>query len=441
MFTRKDLVRLIVPLIIEQVLAATIGIADTLMVASVGEVAVSGVSLVDSINILLLQVFAALSTGGAIVAAQYLGREDAENANRAARQLMVVTTLVAAGLGAVCLAVGPAILHLLFGSAEQAVMQSAQTYFWLSALGYPLIAIYNVSAALFRVQGNSRISMFAALVMNVTNIGFKALLIFVFRMGVAGAALGSLIARMCGTALLLFFLRNPHNRLHLDTLRGFRFDREMIRNILRLGIPNGLENGIFHIGKIIVAGLIASFGTVAIAANAVSNSILTMSQMPGSALGLAMVTVIGQCVGARDYPLAKKYMFGLTGVSYALMAALNLLMIFFLPPVIGCFGLSEETARAAWEVCVVCCIGNALIWPASFTLPNGLRAANDVKVTMIVSVLSMWIFRVGFSYILGAWLGMGLLGTWLAMIIDWVARAVVFTVRTMGGKWQYIKGV
>ena len=268
MFTRKDLVRLIVPLIIEQVLAATIGIADTLMVASVGEVAVSGVSLVDSINILLLQVFAALSTGGAIVAAQYLGREDAENANRAARQLMVVTTLVAAGLGAVCLAVGPAILHLLFGSAEQAVMQSAQTYFWLSALGYPLIAIYNVSAALFRVQGNSRISMFAALVMNVTNIGFNALLIFVFRMGVAGAALGSLIARMCGTALLLFFLRNPHNRLHLDTLRGFRFDREMIRNILRLGIPNGLENGIFHIGKIIVAGLIASFGTVAIAANA-----------------------------------------------------------------------------------------------------------------------------------------------------------------------------
>lgn len=313
MFTRRDLVRLIIPLIIEQVLAATVGIADTFMVSSVGEAAVSGVSLVDSINLLLLNVFAALSTGGSIVASQYLGREDQPSANAAAKQLLTVTTLVSFGLVAVCMPGSKFILHALFGSADAAVMGNAEVYFLLSALSYPFMAVYNACAALFRAQGNSKISMMAALVMNIVNISFNALFIYGLRLGAAGAALGSLIARGVSAAFLLAVLCHHNNRIYLDELKKLEWHPAMIKSILRIGVPNGLENSMFHIGKLMVAGLITTFGTVAIAANAVGNSVMTMSQMPGAAVSLAMVTVVGQCVGAGEFPQAKKYMLGLVG--------------------------------------------------------------------------------------------------------------------------------
>ena len=436
MFTRRDLVRLIIPLIIEQVLAATVGIADTFMVSSVGEAAVSGVSLVDSINLLLLNVFAALSTGGSIVASQYLGREDQPSANAAAKQLLTVTTLVSFGLVAVCMPGSKLILHALFGSADAAVMGNAEVYFLLSALSYPFMAVYNACAALFRAQGNSKISMMAALVMNIVNISFNALFIYGLRLGAAGAALGSLIASGVSAAFLLAVLCHHNNRIYLDELKKLEWHPTMIKSILRIGVPNGLENSMFHIGKLMVAGLITTFGTVAIAANAVGNSVMTMSQMPGAAVSLAMVTVVGQCVGAGEFPQAKKYMLGLVGAAHGMNLLLNLILIFALHPIIGLFGLSAATAEAAWQICLVCALGNILFWPMSFALPNGLRAANDVKYTMITSVVSMWVFRVIFSYILGRYLGMGLLGVWVAMIIDWVFRAAMFMARLLRGRWM-----
>ncbi|RGX55536.1 MULTISPECIES: MATE family efflux transporter [Anaerotruncus] len=436
MFTRRDLFNLIVPLVIEQILNATIGIADTVMVAQVGQVAVSGVSLVDSINLLLNSIFAALATGGAIVAAQYLGREDRENANIAAKQLLMVTTGAGLLVGAVCLIGKAPILYALFGSAESAVMQNAQTYFWISALTYPLIALYNVGAALFRVQGNSRVSMLAALIMNIINISLNALFIFGFHMGVAGAALGSLAARAFAAVFLMFLLHKGEHRIHLEWEQGIRLDGRMVKNILRLGIPNSLENSMFHIGKILVAGLITSFGTVALAANAVSNSILAMAQIPGAAVGLAMITVVGQCVGARDFLAAKSYTIKLMGVSYGLMIGCNLLVFFLLNPIIACFALPAETAEIAWEISALACVMDCIAWPLSFTLPNGLRAANDVRFTMTTSILSMWIFRVGFSYFLGQYLGWGVFGVWAAMCIDWIFRSAVFTVRFVRGRWM-----
>lgn len=436
MFTRRDLVRLIIPLIIEQVLAATVGIADTFMVSSVGEAAVSGVSLVDSINLLLLNVFAALSTGGSIVASQYLGREDQPSANAAAKQLLTVTTLVSFGLVAVCMPGSKFILHGLFGSADAAVMGNAEVYFLLSALSYPFMAVYNACAALFRAQGNSKISMMAALVMNIVNISFNALFIYGLRMGVAGAALGSLIARGVSAAFLLAVLCHQNNRIYLDELKKLEWHPAMIKSILRIGVPNGLENSMFHIGKLMVAGLITTFGTVAIAANAVGNSVMTMSQMPGQAVSLAMVTVVGQCVGAGEFRQAKRYILGLVGAAHGMNLLLNLAVIAMLHPVIGVFGLSAATAEAAWQICLVCALGNILFWPMSFALPNGLRAANDVKFTMLTSVVSMWVFRVIFSYILGRWLGLGLLGVWVAMIIDWIFRAAVFMTRLLRGRWM-----
>ncbi len=435
-FSKGDLKRLILPLIVEQVLGATIGVADTLMVARCGEAAVSGVSLVDSINILMVQVFAALATGGAIVAAQFLGRDDDENANLAAKQLLLITGILSLVIMSACLAGRSGILSGLFGTAEQSVIENAKIYFLYSALSYPFISIYNAGAALFRSMGNSRVSMVAALVMNVLNICGNALMIFGFGMGVTGAAIASLFSRVVGAAMLLFLLRSQHNRICIDSLSNFGLHPPMVKNILQIGIPTGTEALIFQIGKLMVASFVTTFGTVAITANAVANSMMIFSQITGSAISLSMITVVGQCIGGGDYEQAKSYIFRLTGLSYLLMMLLNSLMMLSMKWIIALFALSAPTAGLAWQLSMLCCLFGILFWPASFTLPNGLRAANDVKFTMVISVLSMWLWRVGLGYLLGSAVGLGALGIWLGMGADWMFRMAVFTARFFSGKWR-----
>ena len=305
MFSRRDLWRLILPLVIEQLLAVTIGMADTVMVASVGEAAVSGISLVDSVNILLINIFSALATGGAIIAAQYIGREDRENACAAAKQLLLASTAVSLVIMAGCMFFQRPLLTLIFGQIEPLVMDNANTYFFLSALSYPFLAVYNSGAALFRSMNNSKISMVTSVGMNLINIAGNALTIYGFHMGVTGAGLSSLISRAAGAAAMLVLLQNPHNLIHIEHIWKPELRPRMIRNILQIGIPNGLENGMFQIGKILVQSLIASFGTAAIAANAVASSVASLAQIPGGAIGLGMITVVGQCVGARDYRQAR----------------------------------------------------------------------------------------------------------------------------------------
>ena len=266
-FTRKDIMRLILPLIVEQLLAVTIGMVDSVMVASCGEAAVSSVSLVDSINILLIQIFAALATGGAIVSSQYLGRQDTDSANKSAKQLLVVVAFFALCIGVICLFLNRHLLGWLFGDTEQAVMDNCVTYFFWSAISYPFIGVYNAGAALFRSMNNSRISMVTSLIMNVTNLIGNALLIYGFHMGVAGAAISTCFSRILGSVIVVCLLRRRNNVIYIDTFRGFRLNFQVIKNILFIGIPSGLENGVFQIGKILVQGLVASLGTAAIAAH------------------------------------------------------------------------------------------------------------------------------------------------------------------------------
>ena len=300
MFTRQALWRLILPLVLEQLLLVTVGMADTVMVSTVGEAAVSGISLVDQVNVLLIQIFAALATGGAVVASQYLGRRDRENACRSAKQLVYATFGMAVAIGALVLVLNRHILRLVFGNVEPDVMQAAETYFWLSALSYPMLALYNAGAALFRSMGNSRISLFASLIMNVINIGGNALLIYGLNWGVAGAATATLASRTVAGLMMMLLLRNRDNPIFLERLFHPEWNGGILKSILRVGVPNGLENGMFQIGKLLVAGLITTFGTSAIAANAICNNVGSMSNIPGSAIGLAMITVVGQCVGAKD---------------------------------------------------------------------------------------------------------------------------------------------
>lgn len=436
MFTRKDIVRLIIPLIIEQILAVTIGMADTIMVSSAGEAAVSGISLVDTLNVLLINIFSALATGGAVVASQYLGKRDAQSACMAAKQLVLTIALLSSVIMVIVLIFNTPLIRLIFGSIEADVMRNAQTYFYLSAVSYPFLAVYNAGAALFRSMNNSKISMFTSLIMNIVNIVGNAILIFGFHLDVMGAGIATLASRILGAVIMVRLLHHQDNPIHITSLFRWEYHPQMVKNILHIGVPNGLENGMFQIGKILVQSLVASFGTMAIAANAVANNFASIEVLPGSAIGLAMITIVGQCVGAGDYEQAKRYTIKLMAITHIAMAALNGLVLLLVGPLIGFYSLTPDTAQLAQQLLIyhsICCI---FIWPSSFTLPNALRAANDVKYTMTISIISMWVFRIAMSYVLALGFGLGVLGVWIAMTIDWLFRALLFIWRFFNGKWK-----
>ncbi|WP_417093370.1 MATE family efflux transporter [Intestinimonas timonensis] len=434
LFSADALRRLIIPLVIEQFLAMTIGMADTIMVTSVGEHAVSGVSLVDNISTLLINVFSALATGGAVVAAQYLGSRDEENACSAAKQLFYAIGALSAATMAVCLLFREPILRLVFGQLEDNVMEAAMTYFLLTAISYPLLAIYNAGAALFRAMGNSKVSMLASLLMNIVNIGLNAILIYGADIGVAGAGFGTLFSRLAGAVLMTWLICQHGHRIHIDHLLHFEFRGQLVKKILRIGVPNGLENGMFQIGKLLVLGLVTPLGTSATAANAIANSVAGVVNVPGNAISLSLITVVGQCMGAGDSKQAVRYTRKLMTIVYLSMGTLSVLLFFFAAPVVGLFGLTPGAAVMAIQVLRWCAVFDLIFWPMSFSLPNALRASGDAKFTMIVSMCSMWIFRIGFSYLLVPQIG--LLGVWVAMFIDWIVRAVVFLNRFLSGRWK-----
>lgn len=434
-FSNQELKRLIVPLIIEQALAVTVGIADTMMVSSIGEAAISGVTLVDMISILLINLFAALATGGAVVTSQFLGARQRDKACLSANQLLLVTFVISMGLMLFSIVLRGQILRISFGNIENDVMENAMTYFWITALSYPFLAVYNSCAALFRTMGNSRVSMFAAFVTNIINITGNAICVYVLHMGVAGVAIPTLIARAAGAVILLILIRDSHRDIYIR-FKGFHPDMSMIRRILFIGIPSGLENSMFQLGKVLVVSIIAYFGTTQIAANAVSNNLNSLGCLPGMAISLAMITVVGQCVGARNFDQAKYYAKKLLKLSYILTISMNLLVMALLPLILPIYNLSEETLKLASILILIHSTCALFFWPASFVLPNALRAANDVKFTMTISIISMWVFRVAFSYILGMYLGWGAIGVWIAMIMDWICRLSFFIHRFRSDKWR-----
>lgn len=436
MFSRKDLIKLIIPLIIEQALAVTVGMADGMMVARVGEAAVSGVSLVDSINVLLIGLFGALATGGAVVSAQLLGHKEQKKACKSGEQLILVTFILSLVIMAITLLGRSTVLNFLFGHVEPDVMGNALTYMFYTSLSFPFIAMYNACAALFRSMGNSKTSMKIALLMNIINIVGNSILIFGFGMGVAGAAIATLVSRIFAAVTMMILLKNKDLALHIGKLQEFRLNKDMIKKILRIGVPNGMENSVFQVGKIMVQGIVAGLGTSAITANAIAGTVGGLGVLPGSAIGLALITVVGQSVGACDYDAVKFYTRKLMKAAYMIMIGLNIIIIFIIPLILKAYNVSDETAGIASELLTYYCILAALIWPTAFALPNALRAANDVKFTMWVSMISMWVWRIGFSYILAIIFDFGLLGIWIAMTIDWLCRTICFVIRFHKEKYR-----
>lgn len=436
LFSPESLRKLIIPLIMEQTLALSIGFFDTMMVAYAGESAVSGVALVDSINFLAINFFSAIAAGGSIIVAQYLGRQKRETSNHAAKQLLLMVTFLSLSVALLCLLFNQQILRAIFGNVEADVMQNARTYFYVTAVSFPFLGIFNVSASLFRAMGDSKKAMINALIMNLINLAGNSIFIFVFKWGVFGAALSTLIARIISSFSMQYMLRNQNLPVHIRSYSLRDMDFRMMKRILRVGIPNGLENSIFQVGKLIMTGLVATFSTASIAAHAVANSLTGLEIIPGQAMSLALVTVVAQCVGANEHQQAKYYTKVLMKKAYLYVILLNIPILLILKPVLSLYSLSLESLDLAYQVMFLHGIAAMLIWPASFTLPNALRAAGDVIFPMFLSVLSMFVFRVGFSFLFANVFQMGLLSVWLAMFIDWTFRAVCFTIRWASNKWQ-----
>lgn len=435
LFSKKDLRKLIIPLILEQALAITVGMADTMMISSAGEAAVSGVSLVDMFNNLIISVLAALATGGAVVTSQCIGAGRREEACQSARQLVFTEAAITIGISVLVLLFHRQILGLFFGQIEADVMQNAIIYLIISVFSFPLLAVYDSCAALYRSMGNAQITLKISLLMNVINVVGNAIGVYVLKLGVAGVAIPSLVSRGVAGVVLFTLLHNPDNLVFLAREK-FKVDATIVKRILFIGIPSGIENGIFQLGRVLVVSIIAAFGTSQIAANGVANSLDSMGCIVGQAMSLAMITVIGRCVGAGEEGQVRYYTKKLLGETYFYTAVINSIILLLLPWILQIYGLGEETTRLSY-ILVMIHDGMAIfLWPASFVLPNMLRACNDVKYTMVVSIFSMITFRIGFSYVFGVHMGWMAVGVWAAMVIDWVFRVLCFVGRYLAGTWR-----
>ena len=437
MFTNRQLVALMWPLLLEQLLAITVGLADSLMVATVGDAAISAVSLVDSISNLMIYIFSAMATGGAAVAGQYIGQRQKEDACNAGQQLIALLGAVSIFFVALLYLFRTQILTVMFGHIEPDVMAATNTYYLYVMASIPGIALYNGGAALFRTMGHSDVSLKVSLLMNSINVIGNAVLIFGFGMDVAGVAIPTLVSRTVAAVVILSLLFNRDLMLHLSDIRGFRVDMRLMKNIFYIGVPSGVENGMFQLGRLVLFSLISTFGTASMVANAIGNTISNFNCFAGQAINLGLAAVVSQCVGAGEFDQARAYLRKIVKWTYGIMAVVNLTIIALLPLIMRVYNVSPEAEKLAVTVTLIHGISSIFIWVPAFMVPGFLRAAGDARVTMLASMLTMWIVRVMLAYVLGKYMGYGVIGVWFAhAIVDWSVRGAIFFLRYRSGKWE-----
>ena len=439
LFPRRALWMLLIPLIIEQMLNSLMGMVDTLMVSRVGAEAISAVSLVDSINNLVLQVFAAMAAGAAIICSQYLGRKDEKGCNDAAKQIVLTVVVISSVIMIIGVGFRKPLLHLIFGSVEEAVMTNAQMYFLITALSYPFIALFQAGAAFYRACGNSKFTMKTALIANVANIVGNTLFIFVLQMGAAGAAISTLISRALCAFVVFYALRKPGYAIQLKNYFSIRPDLNLIVKILAIGVPSGIENGMFQFGKLAIQSTVSSLGTAAIAAQAMTIIFENVNGMAAVGIGIGLMTVVGQSIGAGRQEEAKYYIVKLAGYAEVAMIISCILVYIVARPVTVLAGMSEESTALCMQMILAITIVKPILWVPSFTPPNGLRAAGDVRFSMITATLTMWLCRVALSIFLMRVVKTGPIGVWYGMFADWGVRGVIFTIRFVRGKWPRFK--
>lgn len=435
-FSNKDLKAMIVPLFLEQLLVMLVGMADTLVVSYAGESAVSGVSLVNQFNTIFIYLFTALASGGAVVISQYIGRNESDSAGESASQLLLFSTLFSVLIAVLVLIGNQSMLRLLFGRVEDSVMRACITYLRISAYSYPALAVYNAGAAVYRSLGKTSVTMYLSVASNLINVVGNIIGVFVLRAGVAGVAWPSLIARLFSAVVITVLCFQKKNEVVYRSRWIFRWDGKLMQRILHIAVPNGIENGIFQLVKVALSSIVALFGTYQIAANGVAQSIWSMAALAGVSMGPAFITVIGQCMGNRDVEAAEYYFKKLTKITLLLSTAWNLLIFLLTPVFLQFYALEPQTKQLVIWLVLIHNVFNAAAFPFSGALSNGLRAAGDVKFTMYVSIASTILGRLVLSYLLGITLDMGVIGIALAMVCDWIIRAVIFFWREKSGKWK-----
>lgn len=435
LFSNHDLWMLLVPLVVEQLLNSLMGTADSIMVSNVGSAAISAVSLVDSINILVIQAFYALAAGGTIVCSQYIGQRDKENAEESARQLVFVVASISTAVMAVCLLTRGPLLRLIFGSVEADVMEAARIYFFYTALSFPFIALYDAGSSIYRAQGNTRLPMTIAVVSNGLNIAGNAVLIWGFHLGVTGAAIATLGSRVISAVVVLAFLRDPKQEIAVYGYGRIRPDGQRIRRILSLGIPNGIENAMFQFGKLAIQSTVSTLGTIAIAAQAMTNILENLNGIAAIGIGIGMMTVVGQCLGAGRQDEAIYYIKKLSVIAEAVIIGCCALVYILTRPVTTLGGMEPESAKMCFYMIGWITVVKPIVWTLAFVPAYGMRAAGDVRFSMILSCISMWLFRVTLCIYLCRVHGFGPIAVWIGMFTDWTVRGIVFTIRFKSRRW------
>lgn len=434
-FSNRDLRKLLIPLMLEQLLNCFMGMIDTIMVSNVGSAAISAVSLVDSINVLVIQAFAALAAGGAIVCAHFIGSRDKKGANLAARQVLLSVTIISVIITVFCFVFKTPLLKLIFGSVEKSVMAASETYFFYTTLSFPFIALYDCGASIFRAQENTRCPMVISVISNVLNVAGNAWMIWGLHMGVAGAAIATLISRIFCAVTVLYFLRRPKQEIVVRDYLKIRPDFKMVKKILAIGIPSGVENGMFQFGKLAIQSTVSTLGTVAIAAQAMTATLEALSGMAAAGVGIGLMTVVGQCIGAGRKDEAVYYIKKLSVIGEVVIVVCSIVVFAITKPVTILGGMEAQSAKMCFTMMLAVTIVKPLVWTASFIPAYGLRAAGDVKFSMLVSALSMWIFRVSLCVCLCRYFGFGPMAVWIGMFTDWTVRGIIFTWRFYSKKW------
>lgn len=435
LFSNKMLKSILVPVILEQLLNSFMGTADTMMVSNVGSAAISAVSLVDSINVLLIQAFSALAAGGTIICAQYMGQRNYERANKAARQVLFIILSISAAVTILCLLFKDPLLHFIFGKVDADVMEASSVYFLFSAASYPFIALYDSGASIFRAQENTKGPLIISVISNVMNIVGNAILIWGFHMGVAGAAIATLVSRIFCAVVVLWQLRKDRQPIVVRDYLKIRPDRKLIGRILGLGIPSGIENSMFQLGKLAIQSTVSTLGTTAIAAQAMTNNLEMLNGTAAMGVGIGLMTIVGECIGAGREDEAVYYVKKLSCVAEMIIIGCCLLVFALTKPITMLGGMEPESARMCFQMMVWITVVKPLVWVVSFIPAYGMRAAGDVRFSMITSCVSMWVFRFCLCVFLIRVMGMGPLAVWFGMFTDWTIRGIVFIWRFHSRKW------
>ena len=436
LFSNKALVALLIPIVVEQLLNSFMGMIDTMMVSNVGSEALSGVSLVDSVNNLIVQLFSAMATGAAIVCSHYVGMRDKEGANNAAKQVVISVGVIALVITVFGIIFKRQILGIIFGQIEPGVMENAVIYFFFTALSYPFLALFSAGSAIFRSCGNSRYPMTVSVISNVINIIGNYILIFTFDMGVTGAAIATLISRIFCMVAVYVALAKPRQDIVVNDYMNIRPDWSLIKTILAIGIPSGIENSMFQFGKLAIQSTVSTMGTAVIAAQAMTNILEGLNGIFGLGVGMCLMTVVGQCMGAGRKEEARYYIIKLCIIAEVGITISCLLVYAMLRPVTVIAGMESTSAALCIEMMTAITIVKPLIWTGSFVPAYGLRAAGDVRFSMTTSIITMWGCRVALCIFLVKTYNMGPMAVWYGMFADWALRSVIFFSRFLSGKWM-----